>query len=111
MPLQLPGQVHKLCIHRRHLLPKFRDRHGRAHAGHDVFALRVGQILGEDVRLSRGRIARETHACAAGLAAIAEDHCLHCNCSSHGVCDLVQLPVEDGAVALPRAEHGLDRQV
>ena len=50
---------------------------GRAHAGHDVFALRVDEEFAVEHLLAGGRIAREGDAGAGVLAGVAKDHRLH----------------------------------
>ena len=98
-PLQLAvdlGEPSCATFHRR-------DRFGRTCAGDDVFALRIG----EDVAVRR--VARERDARGAVVAHISEDHRLHVDRGSPVVGNAVEFAIGDGALVVPREEHGADR--
>ncbi len=78
----------------------------RAHAGDHVLALGVDQELAVEDVLAAGRVAREGDAGARLVAGVAVDHRLHVHGRAPVVGDVVELPVGDGAVVVPGAEHG-----
>ena len=81
-----------------------------AHAGHDVFALRVHQVLAVDLVLAGGGVAGEGHAGAAVIAHVAEDHRLDVDGGAQVVGDLLAVAVDDGALVVPAPEHRLHAQ-
>ena len=83
----------------------------RADAGHHVLALGVGQVLAEEHLLAGVGVAREGHARARVVAHVAEDHGHDVDRRAEVVGDVVVVAVVAGALAEPRGEHGLDRQV
>jgi hypothetical protein len=90
--------------------PRFlHDRHGRADAGDDVLALRVGEPLAVEALLAGRRIAREGDAGGAGVAQVAEHHRLHVARGAPAVGDVVHAAVHVGAVVVPGGEDRLDR--
>ena len=99
----------QLVVDLGHGLLKLADRHRGAHAGDDVFALRVHQVLAEEDVLAGGRIAREADAGAGVLAQVAEDHGLHVDGCAEPVVDVVDAAIGLGAIVLPAAEHGVAR--
>ena len=88
---------------------EFADREWRTHAGDDVFALRVHQVLTEEHVLASGGIAREAYACAGVLAEVAEYHGLHVDRCTQPVIDVVDAAIGLGAVVLPAPENGVAR--
>ena len=109
MLFQRGADVLQLLVGLGHLLLQRRDGVGRAHAGDDILALRVDQVLAVEHLLARGGIARERDAGAAFVAGVAEDHRLHVDGGAPLVRDVVLLAIDDGALVVPRAEHGADR--
>ena len=77
-------------------------------AGDDVLALRVHQELAVEDVLAGGGIAREGDAGAGVGAHVAEHHRLDVDRRAPALGDVVQLAVGDGALVVPRAEHGAD---
>ena len=71
----------------------------------DVLALRVGQILAVDSFLAGAGIARERDAGRAIVAEISEHHRLYRDRGAPVARDVVDLPVRDRAIVVPRVEH------
>ena len=94
---------------RRHFLRQLGDRLRRAHAGDDVFALRVDQELAVELLGAVGRVARERHARAGVLAGVAVDHRLHVDGRAPFLRDVVFPAINDRAIVHPRAENGAGR--
>src|SRR5262249_39809252 len=86
-----------------------RDLEGRPDTGHHVLALRVGQVLAREPRLSVGDVAGERDAGGAVVPQVAEYHRLDVDGGAPARRDAVDLPVRDRALVHPRAEHGTDR--
>ena len=84
------------------------NRRRRAHTGHHVLALRVQQVLAEQLALAGVRIARERHARARGLAHVAEHHGLDVDRRAPVVGQPVDPAIVHGAATEPRVEHGAD---
>ena len=82
---------------------------GSAHAGHDVLALGVDQVLAHQLLGAGGGVTGEGHAGARAVARVAEGHLLHVDSGAPLVGDLVHLAVNVGTGVIPAAEHGLDR--
>jgi len=101
-----PGQ---LRVGLGHHLVELAQLDRRADAGHDVFALGVHQKLAVELLLARAGVAREADARAAVVAHVAEDHGLHVDGGAQQPLDVVQFAIADGARAVPRAEHRVDR--
>ena len=87
------------------------DRLRRADAGDDVLALGVGQVLAVEHLLAGVGVARERDARARVVAHVAEDHGHDVDGRAQVVGDLVVLAVVVRALAEPRREDGLDREV
>ena len=85
------------------------DRKRRAHAGYDVFALRVHQVFTEENLLAGGGIAGEAYARAGVLAEIAENHGLHVDRGAQPVIDVIDAAIGLGAFVLPAPENGVTR--
>ena len=82
-----------------------------ADAGHHVLALGVHEELAVEDVLAGGGVTGEGHTGAGGLALVAEDHALHVDGRAQVVGDVVELPVDLGAVVVPAAEDRPHRQV
>jgi hypothetical protein len=107
--LEALEDVVQLGVDGREPVGQGRQRLGLADAGHDVLALGVEQEIAVGRALARRGIAREADAGAGGLVAVAEDHGLHVDGGAEVVGDVLPGAVGDGARAVPRVEHGLDR--
>ena len=83
MPFELLSQRKQLEVDPGHGVRKLRNGKRGADARDNIFALRVGKVLAERERHTRGRIPGEAHARAAVHSAIAEHHGLHRHGSSH----------------------------
>ena len=106
---QAGGDFAQLVVDIGHDLLQFENRHRRANAGNHIFALRVHQKFAVELFHSGGGIARETHARAAGVAEIAEDHGLHVDRGAEIVGDIVDAAIVLGAIVLPGAENRIAR--
>ncbi len=80
-----------------------------ADAGDDVLALRVGQILAVDSFFTGAGIARECDPGGAIVAQVAEHHRLHRDRGAPIARDVVDSPVRDRAIVVPRVKHRADR--
>ncbi len=85
------------------------QRVGRADAGHDILALRVGQPLAVETVLAGGRVARERHAGGRRISHVAEHHRLHGDRRAPLVGDALDPAVGNGAPAVPGREDRPDR--
>ena len=74
-------------------------------SGDDILALGVHQVFAVEDVLAGGRVAGEGDARAGVVAHIAEDHHLDVDGRAPGLGDVIHLPVGDGPVVVPRAEH------
>ena len=81
----------------------------RPDACHHVLALRVHQELAIEPLVARRRVAGESDAGRAGLAAVAEHHGLHVDRGAPAFGQIVELPVFDGARIVPAIEDRADR--
>ena len=90
-----------------HLLDLLR----RAHAGHDVLALGVDEVLAVEDVLAGGGVAGEGDAGAGVLAGVAEDHGLHVDGGAPLGGDAVLGAVDLGAVVVPGVEDRVDGAV
>ena len=106
-------QLVELTRHLGHLVGELVDRFGCADTGDHVFALRVDQILAEQLVFTGTRVARERNAGCGIVATVAEHHRADVDGRAvrHVRRDLELTPVVDGALAHPRAEHRLDRDL
>ena len=91
----------QLVVNVGHDLFEFENGNRRAHAGDNVFTLRVHQELAVKFFRADGRIAREADAGAAGVAEIAEHHCLNVDSGSEHVVNVVDAAIVLGAIVLP----------
>ena len=107
--LEPVGDGDELVVHLRHLILQVADRARRAHAGDDVLALCVDEVLAHEPLRARGRVAREGHARAGTVTGVAERHLLDIDGGAPLIRDLVHLAVDVRARVIPAAEHGLDR--
>src|SRR3990170_859543 len=89
--------------------PELRDLQWRANPGDDVLALRVHQILTVEPVLSRGGVPCENDAGPGVLAHVPEDHRLDVRGRPEIVRYLVEVPIVDRALPVPRPEDGEDR--
>ena len=109
MLLEDLAHLHQRLVRGRHFLRQVRDRMWRAHAGDDVFTLRVDQIFAVKNFFAAGRIARERNARRARLAHVAKHHCLHVDGRAPIVRDSIFTPINNGAVVHPGTENSADR--
>ena len=107
--LEPVGDGDELIIHLRHLILQVADRARRAHAGDDVLALCIDEVLAHELLRASGRVAREGHARAGAVAGVAERHLLDVDSGAPLIGDLVHLAVDVRARVIPAAEHSLDR--
>ena len=77
------------------------DRLGVAHAGDDVLALGVGQVVAVQLALAGDRVAREGDAGTRAPAHVAEDHHLDVHRGAQVVGDALHAPVGDRARGVP----------
>ena len=101
MLFQACRDLAQLVVNTRHDFLQLRNMHWCANAGNYIFALRIHQKFPVKFFHSRRRIACEPHACAAGLAQIAEHHRLHIHRSAQHIVDVVDSPLVLGAIVLP----------
>ena len=83
----------------------------RPDARDDVLALGVGQVLAVQHLLARVGVARERDAGARVVAHVPEHHRHDVHGRAEVVGDVLAVAVVVGALAEPRREHGLDREV
>ena len=81
----------------------------RAHAGNDVFALRIDEVFAVELLDAGGRVAREGNAGTGGWAHVPEDHRLHVDSCADVIRDLIDAAINDRAVVAPGIEHSGDR--
>ena len=103
---QLPEQIRHLVFHLQHGL-------GGADAGHHVLALSVDQVLAVHHVFASAGVAGEADAGRAIVTHVAEHHGHDIDGGAVGLIwsDLEFAAVIDGALAHPRAEHGLNGQL
>ena len=109
--LELLADPLELGVDGRHVGLHLGDLGRGPDAGHDVLALRVGQVLAEQRLLAGVRVAGEGDAGPRVVAHVAEDHGHDVDRRAEVVGDLLVVPVVHGALAEPAGEDGLDRQV
>ena len=106
--LQRGADLHELVERFGELLLHLGDGHRGADAGHDVFALRVGEELAHELLLAGGGVTRERDAGAGVFVQVAEHHRHDVDGSAPGVGDVVVAAVDVRARVVPGTEHGLD---
>ena len=107
--LELRAHLHEMRVRLREARLHHGDRLGRADARDDILALRVHEELAVEDILAGRVVARERDARARGLAHVSVGHRLDIDRGAVEAPDLLDAAVLDRAVAVPRAEHGLDR--
>ena len=105
---EVMGDALELLVHRGHILFQFGDGAGRAHAGHNVFALSIDEVLAKQGLFAGGGVAGEGDAGAGVFIEVAEHHRLHVDGGAPAVGDVVHAAIDVGAGVVPGAEHGLD---
>ena len=108
---ELLRDVGELLVDRGELVLELVDRLRGAHAGDDVFALRVLQELAEELVLAGGGVAGERNAGAGVVAHVAEDHRLNVDGGAEVVGDLLAVAVDDRALVVPALEDGDDGEL
>ena len=109
--LETLGDRLELGVGRRQVAGQVADLLGRPDAGDDILALGVGQVLAVEDLLAGVGVAGEGDAGARVVAHVAEDHRDDVDRRAQVVADLLVLAIVVGALAEPRREDGLDRQV
>ena len=109
--LELLADALELGVDLGHVGLHLRDLRRGADAGHDVLALRVGEVLPEQRLLAGVRVAGEGDAGPRVVAHVAEDHGHDVDRGSEVVGDLLVVAVVHRPLAEPAGEHGLDREV
>ncbi len=110
MPLELARVALELHVDLGQPALQSRDRLGVAHAGHDVLALRVAQVVAVELLLAGDRVASERDAGARGRSHVAEDHHLDVDGGAEIIGDALHAAIRLGAVGVPRLEDRLDRR-
>ena len=82
-----------------------RNRQRSAHAGNNIFALRIDQVLAVEDVLAVGWVARKRNAGGAIVAHVSVDHRLHVDSGAPLVRNLVLVAVNRGAIVIPAAKH------
>ena len=106
--LQTVGDVDELLVDLGHLVLQVADGGRSAHAGDDVLALGVDQVLAHQLLGAGGGVTGEGDAGAGAVAGVTEGHLLDVDSGAPLVGDLVHLAVDVGAGVVPAAEDGLD---
>ena len=101
MVFEFVAHRHQLFVRRGHLPGQIGNRMRRAHACHHVFALGVDQIFPIENFFAAGRIARESDSGRAGVAHVAEHHCLDVDRRSPIVRETIFAAINNGAVVHP----------
>ncbi len=102
VPAQLGGDLRHPLVQDPHVL-------GPVGARDHVLALGVEHDVAVERVLAGGRVAGEQHARPGVGAAVAEHHGLDGDARAQRLADALVGPVGAGTVAVPGAEHGLDR--
>jgi len=106
--LQAGCDLNELIVHLRHLILQVADGRRSAHAGHNVLALCIDQVLAHQLLSAGGGVTGECNAGAGTVAGVAECHLLHVDSGAPLVGDLVHLTVDVSTGVVPAAEHSLD---
>ncbi len=106
---EAPRVALELRVHLRQPAFQRPDRLGVAHAGDDVFTLRVREVVAVQLFAPGDGVARERDAGARRRTHVAENHHLHIHCSAEVVGDSLHSPVGNRALRVPGSEHCLDR--
>ena len=106
--LQTGCDLNELIVHLRHLILQMADGRRSAHAGHNVLALCIDQVLAHQLLSAGGGVTGECNAGAGAVARVAECHLLNVDCGAPLVGDLVHLTVDVCTGVIPAAEDGLD---
>ena len=109
--LELLADALEFRVDLRHLGLHLRDLRRRPDAGDDVLALGIGEVLAEELLFAGVRIAGERDAGAGVVAHVPEDHRHDIHGGAEVVRDLLAVAVVHRALAEPRPEDGLDREV
>ena len=104
MLLESGADLEQFRVALRHQLLQLEDRLRRAHAGDDVFALRIDQELAVELVRAVGRVAGEGDAGAGVLAGVAVDHRLHVHGRAPFLRDVVFPAINDRAIVHPGTE-------
>ena len=84
------------------------DGRRSAHAGNNVLALCIDQVLAHQLLSAGGGVTGECNAGAGTVAGVTKGHLLHVDSGAPLVGDLVHLTVDVCTGVIPAAEHGLD---
>ena len=84
------------------------DGRRSAHAGNNVLALCIDQVLAHQLLSAGGGVTSESNAGAGTVAGVTKGHLLHVDSGAPLVGDLVHLTVDVCTGVIPAAEHGLD---
>ena len=80
-----------------------------ANSGDHVFALGIDEVFAHRFGFAGRTIAGECHAGRAVVAHVSKDHRLHVDGGADQAGDLVEDPVLDRPIGLPRIKYGVDR--
>ena len=105
------GDPLELVVRAGQLARELGDLLRRPNAGDDVLALRVREVLAEQLAVTGVRVAGEGDPRAGVVAHVAEDHRHDVDGRAEVVGDLVVVAVVAGTLAEPAREHCLDRKV
>ena len=108
MLLECLADVLELRERRGQMFLEFRNRLGRANAGHNVLALRIDQEFAVENLFARGRVARKGNAGTGLFPRVAIDHRLDVDGGSPFGRNVVLAAVHDRSIIHPRAEYGAD---
>ena len=106
--LQTGCDLNELIVHLRHLILQVADGRRSAHAGNNVLALCIDQVLAHQLLSAGGGVTGESNAGAGTVAGVTKGHLLHVDSGAPLVGDLVHLAVNVCTGVVPAAEDGLD---
>mmetsp|Transcript_40600 Transcript_40600/g.79488 ORF Transcript_40600/g.79488 Transcript_40600/m.79488 type:complete len:620 (-) Transcript_40600:61-1920(-) len=106
--LKLLHVLKKLLVSVRHDLLQGADRVRGADTSHNIFALRVDQVLSIQLVLTRRRVAREQDPRAARRPQVAKHHALHRHGSAEQTLDAIDATVRHRTGRVPRGKDGVD---